>query len=158
MSADATTLAYLAGIIDSDGYITVHRSVRNGRVYHGAVIGISGTRREPHDLAASVWGGNVRCHVPPVERYRPQFQWGRTGDGALVPIMDVLPYLRVKERQAWIALDLQEHVMAGRGSDPYPWLPADYDPLPYRENARAEVVAALAGRELDGRTWHQYPA
>lgn len=160
---DPLALAYLAGVFDSDGYITVHRSVRKVVPYFAAQVGIAGTRRQPHDLAASVWGGNVHCYTPKNLRHRPQFQWTRTGDVALRVILDVLPYLRVKKEQAWIAVEAQEHVIAGRGEDPYPWLPPDYDPTPGLHTARETVVRVLnqdrhaAGRQLDGRTWDEYP-
>ena len=61
---DQTTLAYLAGMIDGDGYISITRSVRNGNEYFGPQVGIAGTRREPHDLAASIWGGVVSTYKP----------------------------------------------------------------------------------------------
>lgn len=35
-----------------------------GEWYFGAVIGVSGTRRQPHDLAASLWGGTVWLYTP----------------------------------------------------------------------------------------------
>lgn len=41
-----------------------YRSTRKGRTYFGAVIGVSGTRRQPHDLAASLWGGTVWLYTP----------------------------------------------------------------------------------------------
>lgn len=52
-------LAYLAGVIDADGYVTATRSERNGRLYFGAQVGITGSRRQPHDLASSIFGGRV---------------------------------------------------------------------------------------------------
>ena len=52
MQPEPTTLAYLAG------------SRHKGRVYVGAAIGIAGTRREPHDLAAALFGGTVRSYAP----------------------------------------------------------------------------------------------
>jgi hypothetical protein len=162
--ADATVLAYLAGVIDSDGYITVHRSVRNGKAYYAARIGVTGTRREPHDLAASLWGGTVCLYQPKTPGHRTQFQWSRTGDPAVGPIVDVQPYLRIKQEQARIALEAQEHVISGRGDDPYPWMLPDYDPGPYLTDLRDEMVFVLnqgrqiAGRELDGRTWDEFPA
>lgn len=158
--ADDLTLAYLAGVIDSDGFISIHRSTRRGRTYFAAVIGIAGTRRQPHDLAASVWGGTVRCYDPPNPRHRPQFQWARTGDGALSAIYDVLPHLRVKEQQAWLAIECQEHVIEGRGPDPHPWMYPDYDPRPRLEEMRAEMVGVLnqdRRAPLDGRTWDEFP-
>jgi hypothetical protein len=98
-----------------------------------------------------------------------QYQWSRTGDPAIGPITDVLPYLRLKDEQAAIALEVQEHVMDGRGDDPYPWLGPYYDPIPWLEESRQEVVYLLnqgrridprehqAGAVLDGRTWTEYP-
>lgn len=140
---DHLTLAYLAGVIDSDGYVTVHRSTRAGKDYYAARIGVAGTRREPHDLAASLWGGRVACYEPKNPRHRAQYQWNRTGDPALVAILDVLPYLRVKTAQAWLAVEVQEHVQAGRGPDPYPWLGPDHDPGALLAERRAEAVEVL---------------
>ncbi|MFD3484953.1 hypothetical protein [Streptomyces sp. NPDC058665] len=148
-------LAYLAGVIDSDGYITVHRSVRNGKAYHAARIGIAGTRRQPHDLAASLWGGKVSRYEPKDPRHRVQYQWSRTGDKAAVAITKIQPYLRVKQEQAHIALEVQEHVIFGRGPNPYPWMPADYDPEPLFINLRDQVVRVL---NQDRRAaWDQMP-
>lgn len=140
---DPLTLAYLAGVIDSDGYITIHRSTRSGRHYYAARIGVAGTRRQPHDLAASLWGGTVGRYEPRDPRHRSQYQWSRTGGPAVAAILAVLPYLRVKVPQALLALDVQEHVLAGRGDDPYPWLGPDYDPGPTLAACRAEVVDLL---------------
>lgn len=155
LQADPLVIAYLAGVIDSDGYITIHRSTRGGSTYYAAKIGISGTRREPHDLAASIWGGKVSRYVPRNASHRPQYQWSRTGDPAIFPIEAVSPYLRVKNEQAHIALMLQEHVQAGRGPDPYPWFGPDYDPRPQWQELRDEIVEAM--RALDGRTWDEMP-
>lgn len=140
---DSLTLAYLAGVIDSDGYITINRSIHKGRYYFGAVIGVSGTRREPHDLAASVWGGKVGRYVPKNPAHRPQFQWSRMGSPAAVAISEVLPFLRVKERQAWLALECQEHVHNGRGPDPYPEFLPEYDPTSSLMAMREEMVTVL---------------
>lgn len=127
MQPDALTLAYLAGVIDCDGYVTIHRSTRGGRSYYAARVGISGTRRAPHDLAASFFGGAVSRYEPRDAGHRPQFQWSRTGAPAVPVIEAVLPYLRVKAEQAHLALELQEHVALGRGEDPYPWFGPEYD-------------------------------
>lgn len=160
---EPTVLAYLAGVFDSDGYISAHRSTRNGKAYYAARVGIAGTRRQPHDLAASLWGGTVSLYIPKNPRHRGQYQWSRTGDVAAEIITQVLPYLLVKQEQARIALEVQEHVQFGRGDDPYPWMPAGYDPAPFLAELRNEVVVALnqdrraAGRELRGRTWDEYP-
>jgi hypothetical protein len=159
--------AYLAGVIDSDGHITINRSCRKGRVYHGAVVGISGTRRQPHDLAASIWGGNVKRYTPKNPRHRPVFVWSRMGTKAVPILLDVLPYLRIKRPHALLAVECQDHVTMSKFDDPFPWFGPDYDPIAARDEMRLEMVEELnqwrrvgkkkAGRLLDGRTWDEYP-
>ena len=152
--SDDLTLAYLAGVIDSDGYITVHRSTRRSVVYYAARIGITGTRREPHDIAASLWGGTVSQHTPRNSRHRLQYQWSRTGDAAVPIIEAVRPFLRVKRAQADIALEVQEHVVDARAEDPFPWFGPDYDCRVRLAELRTDVVAAMRS---DGRTWDEMP-
>lgn len=139
MQPEPTTLAYLAGVIDSDGYITINRSTRAGVVYFGAQVGIAGTRRQPHDLAASLWGGTVSRYVPRNPRRRPQFQWSRTGDAAVGIIAAVRPYLLIKKPHADVATELQESCLFGRGEDPFPWFGPGYDPTPDREELVDEI-------------------
>jgi hypothetical protein len=154
MSHDPLVLAYLAGIIDADGYVTVQRSRHRSGLYYGAKIGIAGTRREPHDLAASLWGGAVSCYRPKNGIHLPQFQWSRSGRVAGAIILDLLPYLRVKQEQARVALELDEHVDDGRAADPYPWFGPHYDPKVRCEDlfleAKALNLRKPRGRLLDG--------
>jgi hypothetical protein len=120
---EATILAYLAGVIDSDGYISTTRGEHSGVMYSGAKVGISGTRRQPHDLAASLFGGKVYRYEPKNPRYRTQYQWTRSGMAAATVIEAVLPYLRIKREQARLALHLQEQVLLGTWL--WPWDLAD---------------------------------
>lgn len=161
-----TDLAYLAGMIDGDGYITIHRSVRKGKVYHAPMIGIAGTRREPHDLAASLFGGEVHRYVPANTRHRAQFQWCRQGASAVPAIEGVMPYLRIKGAQAFLALELWNHVQQGKSDDPFPWFSPNYDPTPHRDEMRVDMIAInqsrhrlrSSGRLLDGVEHNGFPA
>jgi hypothetical protein len=162
----ATEAAYLAGMIDGDGYITIHRSVRKGVVYHAPMVGIAGTRREPHDLAASMFGGRIHCYAPKNPRHRPQFQWCRQGASAVPVIQAVAPYLLIKTEHAWLALELWQHVQQGRSDDPFPWHNAGWDPRPERDDMRQQMVdmnqsrrrcKAAAGRLLDGVEHNSFP-
>jgi hypothetical protein len=165
MSGDPLALAYLAGIIDADGYITINRSVRRQYVYHGPQVGIAGTRREPHDLAASLWGGNVGRYIPKVTGHLPQFQWSRQGGSAVSVIIDVLPFLRVKREQAVLALELWDHLETGRADDPFPWFGPHYDPSNARDAMRLEMIdlnisrsrLRKSGRLLDGQEFNEFP-
>lgn len=169
MQDEPTTLAYLAGMIDGDGYITINRSVRAGKVYHGPAVGIAGTRREPHDLAASLWGGAVSRYAPKNPNHRPQFQWSRQGAKAAMIIRAIEPYLLVKREHAWLALHLWEHIEEGRSDDPFPWYGPNFNPARERDEMRDWMIdinqsrsrvrgKAAAGRLLDGRTHEEFPA
>lgn len=141
MPHDPLVLAYLAGIIDADGYVSIQRSTHKGRVYYGPKLGIAGTRREPHDLAASLWGGAVSMYTPKNPDHRPQFQWGRHGAVAAVAIGEILPYLRIKAEHGDLALQLWDHLQNGRTDDPYPWFGPDYDPSELSQSLRDEIAA-----------------
>jgi hypothetical protein len=164
---EPTTLAYIAGMIDGDGYISITRSVRRGQLYFGPQVGIAGTRREPHDLAASIWGGKVSCYFPKNGLHRPQFQWSRVGRVAAEIIQAIAPYLLVKKPQSELAIMLFENLELGRSDDPFPWFGPSYDPTQELHSMREEMVALnqsrnrvgkqTAGRLLDGREWSEFP-
>lgn len=128
MQHDQLVLAYLAGVIDSDGYVTIQRSTHGGSLYFGAKVGIAGTRREPHDLASSYWGGKVSRHMPRNSAHKDQYQWSRCGKAAAAILIELLPYLRIKHENACLALRLNEHTEHGRCDDPYPWMGPSYCP------------------------------
>lgn len=168
MSHDPLVLAYLAGMIDGDGFISVQRSSRDAK-YFGPVVGIAGTRREPHDLAASIFGGPVGRYVPTNPRHLPQYQWSRYGAGAISAVEAIYPYLRIKREQADVIFELWQILEDRRATkdDPFPWFGPDYDPAHDLERL-ADECAALnqwrrrlgkkrAGRLLDGREWNEVP-
>lgn len=162
-------LAYLAGMVDADGYITATMSIRKGTTYFGAQIGITGSRREPHDLAAVLFGGKVTEHQPINDRghHKIQFHWQRGGRRAVPPITALFPYLRVKLAQAELVLDLQERLgelRVTREMDDFaPWMPVGWDPTTSLAASVAEIreLHARRGRpavrELDGVLHDGYP-
>lgn len=164
---EATTLAYLAGMIDGDGYISIVRSVRAGKEYFGAQIGIAGTRREPHDLAASIWGGVVSRYEPANPNHRAQYQWSRQGAAAAEIIDAIAPYLLIKREHASLAVELHDYVCEARADDPFPWFGPDYDPLIRMRAMRDEMIGLnqsrnrvgkkSAGRLLDGVEHNGFP-
>lgn len=168
MRHEATTLAYLAGMIDGDGYITINQSRHGSSMYFGPQVGIAGTRREPHDLAASIWGGKVGVHHPR-NGNRPQFQWSRQGSSAVPIIEAIRPFLLVKREQADLALELWHLTedMRNTRDDPFPWFGPGYDPITACADLRTEMIGLnqsrnrvgkkAAGRLLDGREWNEVP-
>lgn len=168
MPHDATIFAYLAGMIDGDGYISIQVSTKDSR-YFTPVVGIAGTRREPHDLAASIWGGKVHRYVPKNPAHRPQFQWSIYGAEAVAAIESIYPYLRIKQAQADVAFEAWTILQDRRFTrdDPFPWFGPDFDSI-VRLSDLADEIAGLnlwrrrsgkkrAGRLLDGREWNEFP-
>lgn len=135
-----TDLAYLAGMVDADGYITIQRSKHKDRLYHAPKLGITGTRREPHDLAASFWGGGISVTYPKNKDHKPCFLWSRTGLVAMRIIEAIEPFVRVKRAQVLLSYDLWEHLELGRGEDPFPCFGPNYDPVPTRDEMWAQMV------------------
>jgi len=162
-----STFAYLAGMIDGDGYITIHRSIRAGKLYHAPMVGIAGTRREPHDLAASLFGGHVHAYIPRNPAHRPQFQWCRQGASAVPVIEAIARHLLIKSEHAALALELWSHVQEGRSEDPFPWHNAGWNPAHERDEMRQQMIEMnqsrnrvgkkLAGRLLDGVEHNGFP-
>lgn len=113
-----TTLAYLAGIIDGDGFVSITRSIRNGVVYFAAQVGIGNTQRAPLDLAAAIWGGKVCSYAPRNLRHRTQFQWQRMERAAGAILTDLQPYLLLKSEHAKLAIELQTLLDAQRRGEP----------------------------------------
>ncbi len=138
-------LAYLAGVVDSDGYVTATVSLYKGRKSFGAKIGITGSSREPHDLASSIFGGNVTTYRPGGARshHRAQFLWSIGGSRSVHVIRALLPYLRIKAERACLAIALQEEIDLLRAyreaGDPAPWMPPDWDPAASLQVAVDEI-------------------
>lgn len=136
-------LAYLAGFIDADGFVTITRSVRDGRSYYAPRLGIAGTDRTALDLAASWWGANVWTHVPDNPRHRIQYGWSADGRRAYAALTVLEPFLRQKRDRAAQAIALWEHLEWGRLAAAYPWQTPGWDPTAATE----EMFAAM--REMN---------
>jgi hypothetical protein len=81
--------------------------------------------------------------MPKISGHLGQYQWSRQGASAVAVIEDVLPYLRIKQDNALLALELWEHIEAGRGGDqgdPFPWFGPHYDPIAARDKMRAQMI------------------
>lgn len=109
-----TTLAYLAGVIDSDGYITIKRSTYHSRVQgknwnpsYQEVVGIKQVAPEAIDLLHGLFGGYRGTQRPSAKHGKPLHTWQVTNLQAAKLILALRPYLRIKARQADVALELR---------------------------------------------------
>ncbi len=123
--------AYAAGIIDADGSIYIGKSGK----YHqlGVKIGMSSSAAV--DYIEYHFGGYVNTNFHKALN-KDQFVWSLSGSKAKLFLEQLLPYLKVKQEQARIALNYPVGI---RGR------PVSEDDLEQREAIR-RVISKLNGK------------
>jgi hypothetical protein len=145
---DQFALAYLAGVLDSDGHITVQRfrKVRNGRskpnTYYCLKVGIAGCRTPPHELAREMFGGKIYPFTPKNPFHRKQYQWSVSGPTAKTVLLAVLPFLRVKRRQAEQGIAFQDMISRHREAQ------RKHQKPPYRVTDEMQCEREVAWRSV----------
>lgn len=93
--------AYLAGIIDGEGWITVHKT--KGRYYY-LYLGVKMTTTEALELLSSASGKDMQKYHWGKPSNSPTYQVMLYGKEVQQLLELLFPYLRVKRRQATLAL------------------------------------------------------
>jgi hypothetical protein len=113
MIEDLLDLAYIAGIIDGEGCITIKRSkrkYRNNKIGYEPCIGIKMTDLAPLELIQKYFGGNLNP-VKVGERNKPTYNLSLTWHMAENLAKNILPYLRVKQIQAKIIIEFFTNIV-----------------------------------------------
>ena len=110
-----TDKAYMAGIMDADGYFTIKRSTYAMRVRGDATqpvfserVGIKQVTPQAVEFLAQHFGGSVRIEKASAQNGKPLYSWQITNKMAARLVETLMPYLRIKRRQAEILLQLRE--------------------------------------------------
>lgn len=118
-AAMETLYAYLAGAIDADGFITIQRSTpsatrKDGRrsTYYTAKVGLSETNPIIPTLLYETFGGWLGTHQPKNPNHRCWYVWQSTNQLAANVVNALMPFLRLKRRQAELLLEFCEQVAA----------------------------------------------
>jgi hypothetical protein len=104
---DKVDLAYLAGLIDGEGCITLGRTVRAGqrrgesRTYDSLTI--VNTNRDVLLWVQEVFGGRIHANIKREQGWKTAFSWYATNPASVLKA--ILPYLKIKKRQAEIFLE-----------------------------------------------------
>lgn len=116
-----TELAYIAGVLDSDGYFTLRRITYAMRVLKNAKnpcyaerVGLKQVSQEATDLIHKNYRGYYRIEKPTAKNGKPLHSLQLTHLKAHKLIKDVYPYLRIKKKQAKILLRLRAHISKGK--------------------------------------------
>jgi hypothetical protein len=113
-------VAYLAGLIDGEGHITVARAFdrKSVNVSHSIRVVVTNTNKPIID-----WLSEMSHTAPVVKKgakanWKDAWNWQVTGRNAETLLRAVLPWLRIKRQQAELCLELRDlgrHAWSGRG-------------------------------------------
>jgi hypothetical protein len=106
-----TLYAYLAGAIDTHGRISISRGRgyrRGGRemAYYSAAITLSDIDPVLPDLLQATFPARRLQYEAKNRSHRARHMWEAVGQKAQEPLIRLLPYLRIRRRQAELALSL----------------------------------------------------
>lgn len=108
-------LAYLAGVIDSDGTVGIKRSTYHMRVLRDATnplyserIAVKQVEPQAVRLAKRMFGGYLGVQRASAKKGKPLFVWQTTDLKAAKCAKEVLPFARIKRRQLELLIRLRE--------------------------------------------------
>jgi len=104
-------LAYVAGVVDSDGHIGIDRSAtmpqRRTSVRYEAAVVVTNVDRPLMDWLQEEFGGSLRQRKQMLPHHKPTYSWKLSEQQAAGFCEQILPYLRVKKRQAELLIELK---------------------------------------------------
>lgn len=139
-------VAYIAGVIDSDGYITIHKNTSIMPPIYSPRIGINQVEPQAVLLAKELFGGNIQIVSPDHFGRKSMYYWQLGSNGLIEALRELIPFMRIKKEQALIALRLQENIREWKGKvrgvrgQRSPVLPPDV--IEFREKCYQDLRAA----------------
>jgi len=116
-----TTLAWIAGIMDADGFFTIKRNTYSVRVRKDSAnptyqerVGIKQVHPNAVQFIHKHFGGYYRIDKPSTVNGKPLYAVGLSCKKAVAFIEAIYPFLRIKRPQAKILLLLRKEIDKGR--------------------------------------------
>lgn len=118
-------VAYLAGVMDSDGWFTIHKHTSAGvNAVYSPDLGINQATPECVSLAFDLWEGKLGKldFSKSKERHsrKPMFTWKPHKWNMTEILEELIPHLRIKHEKAKILLRLKKDIDFHKGNS---WLP-----------------------------------
>ncbi len=122
MNERKETLAYLAGVIDSDGCINIQkRKAGKWAANYQPRVTVKQVTPQAVELLHGTLGGSTWLSAPSSQKGRPLYVWNIHSHAAGTALAALLPHLRIKVEQARNALALCEvNARLGRRRFPVP--------------------------------------
>lgn len=112
---------YMAGLFDGEGCVCITKS--GGRKSHGLRVSVAMTHAEVLQEIPKYYGGKVYGkYFRDNPNWKPQLQWGLSGQEAIEFLNRIYPFLIVKKPHAEVAFQF-EGLAPGRGRGG--WTPAN---------------------------------
>lgn len=114
-------LAYLAGIMDSDGCISISKWPGNGNRSDRYVLELTvvNTSLRLMEWLVEKFGSRYKSRRKVSEKHKETYDWKYTNNNAAELLEQILPYLVAKERQARIGIEFVKgntHKPSGQGA------------------------------------------
>jgi hypothetical protein len=101
---ETTKLAYLAGIIDGEGFVGAYYWLSNCTLMYR--VQITNTNKELMDYLKEEYGGKYFPLRREKAEHKVGMQWQLNGMQGALLLTRVLPYLRLKRKQAELVIEL----------------------------------------------------
>ncbi len=147
-------LAYLAGVMDSDGSFKIEkrRVKRMINPHYRIKIGAGQVSPSPAiDLLAGTFGGTIRVRGDGHKGHRPIAHWSLFDKSAVPALEALLPYLVIKAPQARLLLQLRERKAKGKLATTE-WVHRTRGPRPIKMRKRCYSKAQVGTFERLYRT------
>lgn len=109
-------LAYVAGIVDGEGWIGLRISNRvRGKIAYTLAVSVANSNEWIIQWLKFAFGGNCCCAEFPEDNRKASWQWSIVANDALKFLDLIYPYLKLKRTQADIAIKFQRE-RRGRGT------------------------------------------
>lgn len=108
----ATDVAYLAGLIDADGCISISKMKRNLGVNglksprYVVTVNIVNTSKELMEWLVETFGGRYKCRRRAAENHKATYDWWFNNSKSLRILVLVEPFLKIKKDRAKVCIDL----------------------------------------------------
>ena len=106
-----TIYAYIAGLIDGEGCISIRKCRQGQFIYYKPMIEVGMVNKEPIKLLEKTFGNSAWYEVVPTgKRKLICHKWRVTGTNCLPVLNTILPYIIVKKEQALLAIELIKRI------------------------------------------------
>lgn len=109
-------IAYLAGIIDGEGTITLSK-IHKASEFRHPVVSVSSTSYEILDFIHAHYGGSISAHKIYQSHHKQSWMWKTTYDDVISFLTDIYPYLldKTKRHRAQLLMTRYKQVTPRNG-------------------------------------------